>query len=104
MAFRGPPGFPQFTAVASAQLTAADGAAAALTSTALFSEADGVGMAAMQADPANTGTVKLGDADGQHVTLAAGEWFPFLLFVTNVSLLHALGSAAGQKLNLLVFK
>lgn len=91
---------PQFTAVSAAQFTAADGSAAALADTPLAN----VGLAALQADPDNSGTIKLGGAAGQYVVLEAGDWFPFLVPLDNLSALHAIGSAAGQKINAIIFK
>ena len=90
---------PQFDEVLAAQFTVGT-SAAALTSTSLSVS----GLAALQADPTNSGNISLGDANGQYFTLVAGDSFPFLVPVTNLSLFYAIGSASNQKLNAIVFK
>lgn len=96
---RGTPTVPQFTEVVAKQFTVAD-SAAALSSTPL----GGSGLACLQADSENSGTIKLGDANGQFVALAAGDWFPFLVPISNLSLIVAIGSEAGQLLNAIIFQ
>lgn len=96
---KGVPACPQFTEVVAAQFTCGT-SAAALGNTSLGL----VGLAMLQADPANSGTIKIGDAGGQYVTLAAGNWFPFLLPLENLNVVYAKGSASNQLLNALIVK
>lgn len=104
MSLQGSPRLVGFSAVKAAQLTAANGSAAALSSTVVAAVSDTAGICYLQADPGNTAssTIKLGDSDGQYVSLAPGDWFPFPLLVSNLNLLYALGSTSGLKLNVLI--
>ena len=40
----------------------------------------------------------------QDTSHGAGDAFPFLVCLDNLSAIYALGSAAGQKLNAIIFK
>lgn len=94
---RGTDAVPQFSEVKAAQFTVGT-SAAALGDTTL----NNAGFAMLQADSGNSGTIKIGDGTGQYVTLAAGDWLPFLVAVSNLSLIYAIGSQSGQKLNALI--
>ena len=53
----------------------------------------------VQADPSNTGTVALGNANGQWIILSPGA--DISIAVANANILYALGSASGQVLHVL---
>lgn len=106
MSLRGSLNLPQLTEVKALQLAVPQTTATALPANDCFSpgQEDAAGLCAIQADVGNAGTVLIGDKDGQYWSLAAGVAFPFLVPISNLSLLWFKSASASQSLNVVIFK